>query len=73
MQDLWNSIKRSNHWVIGIKEEQKIQAKGMENILNKIIAEISQILIKGDHLGTGNYLDSKQTRPEKNFPMSYYC
>jgi esterase/lipase len=37
MQELINSIKRPNLRIMGIEEEE-VQAKGMHNIFNKIIA-----------------------------------
>jgi hypothetical protein len=38
MKDLWDTIKRSNLWVMGIKGEQ-VQTKGIENIFDKLVAE----------------------------------
>jgi hypothetical protein len=39
MQELTKSIKRPNQRIIGIKEGEKVQAKGIHNIFNKIITE----------------------------------
>jgi Mg2+ and Co2+ transporter CorA len=39
MQELTNSIKRPNLRIMGIKEGEEVQAKGMCNIFNKIITE----------------------------------
>jgi hypothetical protein len=39
MQELSNYIKRPNLQIKYIKEGEKVQAKGMHNIFNKIIAE----------------------------------
>jgi hypothetical protein len=39
MQELTDSIKRPNLRIIGIKEGEEVQAKGMCNILNKMITE----------------------------------
>jgi hypothetical protein len=39
MQELSNSIKRPNLRIMGIEEGQKVQAKGMHNIVNKIITK----------------------------------
>jgi hypothetical protein len=39
MQELSNSIKRLNLRIMGIKEGEEVQAKGIHNIFNKIIAE----------------------------------
>jgi chromosome segregation ATPase len=36
MQELTDSIKRSNLRIIGIEEAEEVQAKGMSNIFNKI-------------------------------------
>jgi hypothetical protein len=37
MQELTNSIKRTNLRIMGIEEGEEVQAKGMCNIFNKII------------------------------------
>jgi hypothetical protein len=39
MQELTESIKRPNLRIMGIEEGEEVQAKGMYNIVNKIIAE----------------------------------
>jgi hypothetical protein len=39
MQELTNSIKRPNLRIMGIEEEEQVQAKGMQNIFNKIMTE----------------------------------
>jgi chromosome segregation ATPase len=39
MQELTESIKRPNLRIMGIKEGEEVQAKGMCNIFNKIITE----------------------------------
>jgi hypothetical protein len=39
MQELTDSIKRSNMRIMGIGEVEEVQAKGMCNIFNKMIAE----------------------------------
>jgi hypothetical protein len=41
MQELWNSIKRPSLQFMGIEEWEELQAKGIVNIFNKIIAENS--------------------------------
>jgi hypothetical protein len=43
MQELTDSIKRTNLKVMGIEEGEVVQEKGMCNIFNKIIAENFQI------------------------------
>jgi archaeosine-15-forming tRNA-guanine transglycosylase len=39
MQELSNSIKRPNLRIICIEEGKEVQAKGLSNILNKILIE----------------------------------
>jgi archaeosine-15-forming tRNA-guanine transglycosylase len=39
MQELTDSIKRPNLRIMGIEEEEEVQAKGIRNIFNKIITE----------------------------------
>jgi archaeosine-15-forming tRNA-guanine transglycosylase len=38
-QELTTSIKRPNLRIMGIEEGEEVQAKGIHNIFNKIIAE----------------------------------
>jgi hypothetical protein len=46
MQELSDSIKRPNLRIMGIEESEEVQAKGMRNILNKIITENFPVLRK---------------------------
>jgi chromosome segregation ATPase len=39
MQELTNSIKRPYLRIMGIKEREEVQAKGIHNIFNKVITE----------------------------------
>jgi hypothetical protein len=39
MQDIWDTMKRPNLQMMGVEEGEKIQAKGIDNLLNRIIAE----------------------------------
>jgi chromosome segregation ATPase len=39
MQELTDSIKRPNMRIMGIEEGEEVQAKGMHNILKKLITE----------------------------------
>jgi hypothetical protein len=39
MQELSDSIKRPNLRIMGIEEEEQVQARGICNIFNKIITE----------------------------------
>jgi hypothetical protein len=39
MQELTDSIKRPNLRIMGIEEGEEVQAKGIYNIVNKIITE----------------------------------
>ncbi|KAL6085855.1 hypothetical protein STEG23_033186 [Scotinomys teguina] len=39
VQEIWDTIKRSNIRIIGIEEGEEYQLKGTENIFNKIIEE----------------------------------
>jgi hypothetical protein len=39
MQELTDSIKRTNLRIMGIEEGEEGQAKGLHNIFNKIITE----------------------------------
>jgi hypothetical protein len=46
MQELSNSIKRPKHRIMGIEGGEQVQAKGICNIFNNIIAENCPILKK---------------------------
>jgi archaeosine-15-forming tRNA-guanine transglycosylase len=46
MQELTDSIKRPNLRIMGIKEGEEVQAKGIHNMFNKIITENSPNLKK---------------------------
>jgi hypothetical protein len=39
LQELCDTIKRSNLQIMGLKEGEELQVKGIGNIFNKIIAE----------------------------------
>ncbi|KAL6052546.1 hypothetical protein STEG23_025296 [Scotinomys teguina] len=39
VQEIWDTMKRSNIRIIGIEEGEEYQLKGTENIFNKIIEE----------------------------------
>jgi hypothetical protein len=46
LQELTDSIKRTNLRIMGIGEGEEVQAKGMHNIFNKIITENFKTLEK---------------------------
>jgi hypothetical protein len=56
---------------MGIEEGEEVQAKGMENIFNKIIAENFPNLEKGEYPGTGSFQNTKQARSEKRHAYTY--
>jgi hypothetical protein len=61
MQELTGSIKRPNLRIMGIEEGEEVQAKGMHNILNKIITKFPKSRENYAHTGTGSLQDTKQT------------
>jgi hypothetical protein len=69
MQEVSNSIKRPNLRIIGIKEGEEVQAKGIHNIFNKIITENFTNLRKvlpiqvQETSRTPNKLDQNRTYP----------
>jgi hypothetical protein len=70
MQELTNSIKRPNLRIMGIEEGEKVQAKGICNIFNKIIKENLSNLEKvmsiqvQEASRTPNRLDQSRTSPQ---------
>jgi hypothetical protein len=70
MQELSDSIKRSNLRIMGIEEEEEVQAKGMCNTFNKIITENFTNLEKilpiqvQEASRTPNRLDQNRTSPQ---------
>jgi chromosome segregation ATPase len=69
MQELTNSIKRTNMRIMGIEGGKEVQAKGIHNIFNKIITENFPNLEKvlpiqvQDASRTPNRLDQNTTSP----------
>jgi archaeosine-15-forming tRNA-guanine transglycosylase len=69
MQELTKCIKRPNLRIMGIEEGAEVQAKGIHNIFNKIIAEIFPNLEKTmpiqvqEASRTPNRLDQNTTTP----------
>jgi cephalosporin-C deacetylase-like acetyl esterase len=62
MQELTDSIKRPNLRIMGIEEEEEVQAKGIHNIFNKIITEkFSKSRENYAHSGTESLQDTQQT------------
>jgi hypothetical protein len=67
MQELTDSIKRTNLRIMGIEEGEEVQTKGIHNIFNKIIIENFQNLekvmpIEGQEISrTPNRLDHNRT------------
>jgi predicted nucleic acid-binding Zn-ribbon protein len=39
MQDIWDTMKRPNLGIMSVEEAEEIQAKGIDNLVNRIIAE----------------------------------
>jgi hypothetical protein len=70
MEELTDSIKRPNLRIMGIVEGEEVQAKGMCNILNKIITENFPNLEKTMPIQvqevsrTPNRLDQNRTTPQ---------
>jgi chromosome segregation ATPase len=70
MQELTDSIKRPNLRITGIEEREEVQAKGISNIFNKIIAENFKNLEKTIPINiqeasrTPNRLDQNRTAPQ---------
>jgi hypothetical protein len=70
MQELTDSIKRPNQRTMGIEEGEEMQAKGISNILNKIITENFPNLEKTmtiqiqETSRTPNRLDKNRTTPQ---------
>jgi hypothetical protein len=67
MQELTDSIKRPNLRILGVEEEEEVQANGMHNIFNKIITEIfknpeKSVPIQVQESSRTTYLVSDQNR-----------
>jgi hypothetical protein len=69
MQELTNSIKRSNLRTMGTEEGEEVQAKRIHNIVNKIITEkfpnleIAMPIQVEEASRTPNRLDQNRTTP----------
>jgi hypothetical protein len=70
MQELTNSIKRPNLRIVSTEEGEEVQAKGINNIFNKIITENFPNLEKAmpiqiqEASRTPNRLDQNRTTPQ---------
>jgi hypothetical protein len=62
MQELTDSIKRSNMCIMGIEEGEEVQAKGMCNIFNKIITKFPKSRERYSYTDARGLQDTKQTR-----------
>jgi hypothetical protein len=65
MQELTDSIKRTNLRIMGTEEGEEVQAKGMRNIVNKIITEIFPNLEKSIPIQMQE-ASRKANRPDQN-------
>jgi hypothetical protein len=67
MQELTNSIKRPNLRIMGTEEGEEVQAKGIHNIVNKIIAgnfpNLEKAMPIQEASTTPNRLDQNRTTP----------
>jgi hypothetical protein len=69
MQELSNSIKRPNLRIMGIKEGEEVQTKGIHDIFNKMVTENFSNLEKAmpiqvqEASRTPNRLDQNRTTP----------
>jgi hypothetical protein len=63
MQELTDSIKRPNLRIMGIEEEEEVQAKWIRNMFNKI-RKFPKSRENYAHSGTGSLQDTKQTWPK---------
>jgi hypothetical protein len=61
MQELNSSIKRPNLQIMSMEEGEEVQAKGIHNAFNKIIAENFPNIKRVVRSGTGSLQDTKQT------------
>jgi hypothetical protein len=61
MQELTDSIKRLNLRIMGIKEGEEVQAKGMHNIFNKINGKFPKSREIYGHTHAKGLQNTKQT------------
>jgi hypothetical protein len=72
MQELCDSIKRSNLQIMGIKEGEEAQAKGICNIFNKVITEKFSNLKKDMTIQVEEASRTPNTHDQNNLSMAYY-
>jgi hypothetical protein len=69
MENIWDTMKRSNLWTIGVEEREDVQTKGTDNLFHKIIAENFPKLEKDrviqvqEAYRTPNHQDKKRNIP----------
>jgi hypothetical protein len=64
MQDLWDIIKTQNLQIMSIEEREQVQARGIENIFNKITEERNSNSGYWRLLRHTHTHDQKRTSPE---------
>jgi hypothetical protein len=64
MQELTDSIKRSNLRIMGIEEGEEVQAKGMHNIKQNNNRKFPKSRERYAHTDASGLQNTKQTRPK---------
>jgi hypothetical protein len=71
MQEITDSIKRTNLRIMSIEEGEEVQAKGMRNIFNKIITENFPNLEKSMPIQMQE-TSRKPNRPDQNTTIPWH-
>jgi hypothetical protein len=57
---------------MGVEEGEEIQAKGIDHLLSRIIAENFPNLKKESHTGSGSLQNTKSSGPQKKHPQTHH-
>lgn len=65
-------MKKPNLQITDTDKRDESEVNGIDQIINKITEEkLSQTKERHTHTNTGSTQNTKETRPEKKFPMEY--
>jgi hypothetical protein len=70
MQDIWNTTKRPNLQIKSIEEGEEVQTKGIDNLLNRIIAE--NFPNRKKERGAGSLLNTKPSGSKKKHSQTHH-
>jgi hypothetical protein len=68
MQDIWDTMKRTNLQIMSVEEGEEIQTKSIDKLFNRMIAENIPNPEKESHPGAGSLQNTKPKEPKQKHP-----